>query len=357
MLHRDRPHPSAFAAEQSDAASSINGWQSAGAVSPLFAESRQAWTSRLASPQVSCPSAGAESEEAKSEEAKSAAQDVLSRRAKRMATRDICRSPPQGVCHTKLRIEPNTIKLLRDARRNWPQAYPATSGRPAQGHPPRHIENIAVLVDFYLANRSKRPHNETHITKELKNMSELAAKPKKRLQVGAFAKRVGKTVRAMHLYEELGLLKPVDRSKGGFRLYDETSIERASWIVKLQGIGFTLAQIQGFVADFERAATGPVATSQARVVFTQKLSEVQTQLTKLQRSEEDLVEALNYLDGGRDYASELSPANCEQGHTPDEVPHLFVGLDERAVQRDTREALNRTPSSFRLADEQATSSH
>lgn len=164
-------------------------------------------------------------------------------------------------------------------------------------------------------------------------MSEVTKKPK-RLQVGEFAKTVGKTVRALHLYEELGLLKPVDRSKGGFRLYDETSIERARWIVKLQGIGFTLAQIQVFVADFERAATGRVATSQARVVFTEKLAEVQSQLTKLRRSEADLVEALNYLDGCHNCASELSPASCkdcdQHGHTPDEVPHLFAGLSERA---------------------------
>lgn len=173
-------------------------------------------------------------------------------------------------------------------------------------------------------------------------MSQQSSQAPKRLQVGEFAKTVGKTVRALHLYEELGLLKPVDRSKGGFRLYDESSIERARWIVKLQGIGFTLAQIQGFVADFEAAATGRVATSQARVVFTEKLNEVQTQLTKLQRSEADLVEALNYLDGCHNCESDLSPANCkdcvQQGHTPDEVPHLFAGLSEHAVQRSVGNA-------------------
>ncbi len=158
----------------------------------------------------------------------------------------------------------------------------------------------------------------------------------KRLQVGEFAKSVGKTVRALHLYEELGLLKPVDRSKGGFRLYDETSVERARWIVKLQGIGFTLAQIQVFVADFERAATGRVAASQARDVFTEKLAEVQSQLAKLQRSETDLIEALNYLDGCHRCGDDVSPADCkeccQQGHSPAEVPDLFAGLSEHAAE-------------------------
>ena len=187
-------------------------------------------------------------------------------------------------------------------------------------------------------------------------MSEQTTKPLKRLQVGEFAKKVGKTVRALHLYEELGLLKPVDRSKGGFRLYDETSIERARWIVKLQGIGFTLAQIQGFVADFEQAATGRVATSQARVVFTEKLNEVQTQLNKLRRSEADLVEALNYLDGCHNCNGELPPANCRDcvQQSPEEVPHLFAGLSENAGQRGSEQA--DSPMRIKSAGQKATSS-
>ena len=39
------------------------------------------------------------------------------------------------------------------------------------------------------------------------------------LKVGELARRTGKTARAIHLYEELGLLTPAVRSKGGFRLY------------------------------------------------------------------------------------------------------------------------------------------
>src|SRR5262245_25406992 len=41
------------------------------------------------------------------------------------------------------------------------------------------------------------------------------------LQVGDLAKLSGKTVRAIHLYEDLGLLRPIDRSKGRFRLFNE----------------------------------------------------------------------------------------------------------------------------------------
>src|SRR3954469_10232050 len=64
------------------------------------------------------------------------------------------------------------------------------------------------------------------------------------LRVGELAKRTGKTVRALHLYEELGLLSPIHRSKGGFRLYAPSAVERVDWISKLQDAGFSLHQLR-----------------------------------------------------------------------------------------------------------------
>lgn len=181
----------------------------------------------------------------------------------------------------------------------------------------------------------------------------------RRLQVGEFAKTVGKTVRALHLYEELGLLTPVGRSKGGFRLYNENSIERARWIVKLQGIGFTLAQIQGFVADFENARTGRAATTKARETFQAKLGEVREQLAKLHRCEQDLVDALSYLEGCHDCDVEFSPANCHDcsinGHEQKPAPELFAGLSESAtsyhVDADTLHRTNGERAMHRMNGE------
>ena len=93
----------------------------------------------------------------------------------------------------------------------------------------------------------------------------------KLMRVGELAKAVGKTVRAMHLYEELGLLEPRARSEGGFRLYGTEAVDRIHWIVKLQAIGFTLAEIQGFVKDFQSAGSAPEATTRVRALFVEKL--------------------------------------------------------------------------------------
>jgi MerR family transcriptional regulator, copper efflux regulator len=165
----------------------------------------------------------------------------------------------------------------------------------------------------------------------------------KQMRVGELAKAVGKTVRAMHLYEELGLLEPSARSEGGFRLYDHEAVARIQWIIKLQAIGFTLGEIQGFVGEFEGAGSGREATDRVRAVFAQKLSDIREQMTQLQVIENDLHEALEYLDSCQTCAPSYAPSDCgvcdHEGHHVGEAPPLFAGLshrleDARASARD-----------------------
>src|SRR5688572_15390645 len=143
----------------------------------------------------------------------------------------------------------------------------------------------------------------------------------KLMRVGELAKVVGKTVRAMHLYEELGLLEPAARSEGGFRLYAQDAVERINWIVKLQAIGFTLAEIQGFIADFQHARTGRDATTRVREVFAEKLQATRDQLTQLRSVENDLLEAIEYLDSCDTCTPVYTPSSCgvcdHHGHHPE----------------------------------------
>ena len=152
----------------------------------------------------------------------------------------------------------------------------------------------------------------------------------KLMRVGELAKAVGKTVRAMHLYEELGLLEPRARSEGGFRLYGPEAIDRIHWIVKLQAIGFTLAEIQGFVRDFAQAGSGREATTRIRALFTEKQQQIREQITQLQVIENDLVEAVAYLDSCQTCSDDYAPAACgvcdHHGHLKGEAPPLFAGM-------------------------------
>ena len=64
------------------------------------------------------------------------------------------------------------------------------------------------------------------------------------LKVGDLARETGKSVRAIHLYEEMGLIQSVARTTGRYRLFPESALERLTWISRLQTIGLSLSQIQ-----------------------------------------------------------------------------------------------------------------
>jgi DNA-binding transcriptional MerR regulator len=59
-----------------------------------------------------------------------------------------------------------------------------------------------------------------------------------------FGGRAGVTVRTLHHYDRLGLLKPSGRTESGYRLYCERDFARLEQIVTLKFIGFPLKQIK-----------------------------------------------------------------------------------------------------------------
>jgi len=150
------------------------------------------------------------------------------------------------------------------------------------------------------------------------------------LRVGELAKLTGKTVRALHLYEELKLLRPVSRSQGGYRLYGPDAIARIEWIAKLQTMGLSLPEIQQFLKTFESSMAAPEAMASARSVFETKLAETRAQIAQLRTLERDLVASLDYLAScsGCEPSHEVHECGvCDHhGHTPEAQPGLVAGL-------------------------------
>ncbi|HEX8183650.1 MAG TPA: MerR family transcriptional regulator [Blastocatellia bacterium] len=63
-------------------------------------------------------------------------------------------------------------------------------------------------------------------------------------QASEFAELAGVTVRALHHYDRLRLLRPSGRTAAGYRLYGEGDFARLQQIVTLKFIGFSLKQIK-----------------------------------------------------------------------------------------------------------------
>jgi DNA-binding transcriptional MerR regulator len=63
------------------------------------------------------------------------------------------------------------------------------------------------------------------------------------LKIGELSKRVGLTVRTLHYYDEIGLLKPSGRSPASYRMYNRDDIARLHTIQSLRQIGLPLNEI------------------------------------------------------------------------------------------------------------------
>jgi DNA-binding transcriptional MerR regulator len=96
-------------------------------------------------------------------------------------------------------------------------------------------------------------------------------------RVQEFAKLAGVTVRALHHYDRLGLLRPKQRSRSGYRLYSNRDLGRLEQIVVLKFLGIPLKQIRGLLEA--ESNLGTVLQRQQEV-----LSEKRRQLDKAIRA-------------------------------------------------------------------------
>ncbi|HEX6558894.1 MAG TPA: MerR family transcriptional regulator, partial [Longimicrobiales bacterium] len=69
------------------------------------------------------------------------------------------------------------------------------------------------------------------------------------LKVGELAERTGLTVRALHHYEQLGLLVPAGRTPAGHRLYSDASVAQLQKIAALKQLGMSLEEIGRWLAN------------------------------------------------------------------------------------------------------------
>src|SRR5215211_3630804 len=74
--------------------------------------------------------------------------------------------------------------------------------------------------------------------------------------VGRVAELSGVTIRTLHHYDEIGLLSAGGRSAAGYRLYEDSDIERLQRILFYRELGFPLEEIATIVDDPHTDALG-----------------------------------------------------------------------------------------------------
>ena len=72
--------------------------------------------------------------------------------------------------------------------------------------------------------------------------------------VNEVSKLTGISVRTLHHYDEIGLLKPTEVTEAGYRLYDDTALERLQHVLLFKELQFPLKDIKTILdsPDFDR---------------------------------------------------------------------------------------------------------
>lgn len=123
-------------------------------------------------------------------------------------------------------------------------------------------------------------------------------------KVGEVAAAAGLSVRALHHYEEIGLLTASGRSDGGHRVYSAADLERLYRIMRLRQLGLPLAEIA-------RALDDPAW--QLNAALAHHLADVDRRLeaaTRLRRQLDRL----------------LSSAGSEDQHGTESLLHIMEGM-------------------------------
>jgi DNA-binding transcriptional MerR regulator len=141
-------------------------------------------------------------------------------------------------------------------------------------------------------------------------------------KVGELAARTGLTVRTLHHYDEIGLLRPARRTAAGHRLYGEEQVLRLQQIVALRGLGFSLEEASRML---ERRDLPP------QRVLRLHLEQLREQLAERQRLCDRLEAVVSRLESHKDVSVEEILKTIEAMTMFDKyfTPEQMEKLDDR----------------------------
>jgi MerR family mercuric resistance operon transcriptional regulator len=118
---------------------------------------------------------------------------------------------------------------------------------------------------------------------------------------GEVAEKADVNPETLRYYERKELIPKPPRSDGGFRLYDESYVDRLRFIKRAKELGFTLSEIKGLL-DLR---VGEEATCRdVKRQAENKLDEVETKIQDLKRIREALSTLAAACEGGQGPTSE-----------------------------------------------------
>lgn len=105
------------------------------------------------------------------------------------------------------------------------------------------------------------------------------------MMIGELAARAGVHTSTVRYYEEVGVMPPPQRTQNGYRMYDETDVERLRFITRARDLDFSLEEIKE-VLDLRERGNAPCAYVLAQIDV--KLMEIEQRMENLTRLRAEL---------------------------------------------------------------------
>jgi DNA-binding transcriptional MerR regulator len=144
------------------------------------------------------------------------------------------------------------------------------------------------------------------------------------MKVGELARSTGLTVRTLHHYDEIGLLKPSGRSEAGYRLYADADVARLHGIQALRQMGLSLADI---AALHEGRGTAPQAIVEQQLrAIDAEIARARELRARLELIREKLAEG--GTPGAEDWLQVLQDmATYGKYFSPEELKAIFANYE------------------------------
>lgn len=120
------------------------------------------------------------------------------------------------------------------------------------------------------------------------------------MKIGEIATRAGVSTKTIRYYENIGVIPDAERAPNGYRTYDQTTVDRLSFVRDAQAAGLSLTEINLILALRDE---GETTCHHVISMLESHLNDVDRQLAELTRTRQRLEEMTRT-------ARELDPSGC-----------------------------------------------
>lgn len=113
--------------------------------------------------------------------------------------------------------------------------------------------------------------------------------------IGELAARTGCKVQTIRYYEEIGVMPPAVRAANNRRMYDDTHLERLTFIRHSRELGFSLDDIRSLLALADQPDR---PCDEVDEIACNHLSEVERKIASLKVMENELRRMISHCAGG-----------------------------------------------------------